>query len=541
MSATTRMSSVGRLSRLGIGVQVFLSGVLALVAVLLINWLAGRPGIRQSLDLTATSRNTLATATLGVLERIEDTVRIDILYQPMQQPLAALGAEVMGRTEKLLVLIETAAGGKIDVNAVDLADREAWSEIQQKLRLRGYENGLVVSRGDQRTFLALSGDIAVFDLGNPVPNAYVPPRIRQYTAEQAIVEAILDVTRGDQIHAYFTFGYGEPDALDEEENPGLGLLATALEVDGFRVHRWNFLEDGPLPEDCGLVVAIGPKAGWPDDMYAEIIDHVEKGGRLLVAPATRAEDMLRSDVPDLLEHFGLEVSEGRVMVPVIDRKTQRPVDGLPQNELHYITADLMSGHPMLSAIRAIGGGFAVPITHQIRVIQQPPDGVAQHLFSSAANAWIDSAPCNRKYERGIDGVAGSFPLAATVLRAPMQDVPTPAGLEVIPEIRIVALGSESMFSNAHMQNGQARAQDLARVAFNWVVNRDHRVAVPPRNPDLRFLPQDQPEGFVFVTRVAQFYLPGAALLMGILVWFLRTRGSRRRPPAPSKVTARDAA
>jgi len=117
----------------------------------------------------------------------------------------------------------------------------------------------------------------------------------------------------------------------------------------------------------------------------------------------------------------------------------------------------------------------------------------------------------------------------------------PAGLEAIPEIRVVALGSEAVFSNAAFQNGQFRTSDLIRAVFNWVADREHRITVPPRDPDLRFLPLDKPESFVFVTRVAQIYLPAAALLAGIAVWFRRARGSRRTPTPSTESIAHDAA
>jgi hypothetical protein len=42
---------------------------------------------------------------------------------------------------------------------------------------------------------------------------------------------------------------------------------------------------------------------------------------------------------------------------------------------------------------------------------------------------------------------------------------------------------------------------------------------------------------VRITRLAQFYLPGAALLAGVLVWFFRVRGSRRAPAPTSSSTA----
>ena len=521
--------NVGWFSRFGIGVQVLFTAALALAAVLLVNWLAARPGIRQRVDMTAAGSNTLSTASLGVLERLESDIQIDILYRPMNAPLTALGQDVLVRTDRLLLLMEEAAAGRLAIQAVDTSDQEAWTIRQQELRLRGYENGLVVSNGDRREFLALSGDLAVFDLGNPVPESYIPPSIDQFDAELAIIGAILDVTQGEERHVYFTYGFGELDALESADNAGLGLLADELERDGIRVHRWNFLEDGRLPDDCAAVAVVGPQVGWPEDMYAEVVEYVEAGGRLLVAPETVPELLRKSDVPDLLRHFDLEVSEGRVMHPLLDRRTGLVVQGQQECEVHVVTGDLMSLHPMLSAMRGAGAAFSVPIAHRIKVGVQPPDGVAQTLFRSTPESWLDAPPCDRRYDPELDGTFRSLPLAATVQRPPMVELETPKGLEEVPEIRIVALGSEAMLTNAALQNPQFRSADVLRAAFNWLLDREHRITINERGPDFRFLPLDRPKAVVWVMRVAQYLLPLAALLVGVIVWLRRASGSRRAP------------
>ena len=520
-------SNVGWLSRMGIGAQVLVTAALALVALLLVNWLVARPGLRHRFDLTSASSNTLSTATLALLDRLESDIQVDILYRDMNAPLTALGQEVIVRTDKLLVLMEEAAGGRLAIQVVDTADQEAWTIRQQELRLRGYENGLVISNGERREFLALSGDLAVFDIGNPVPETFIPPRIQQFDAERAIVGAILDVTEGAERHVYFTYGFGELDALDVVENSGLGMLSDELEGDGLRVHRWNFLEDGPLPDDCAAVAVVGPQVGWPEDMYAEVVEYVEAGGRLLVAAETVPEMLRKSDVPDLLAHFGLEVSEGRIMHPLLDRRTGLVVQGQQECEVHVVTGDLMSRHPILSALRGVGGSFSVPIAHRVQVGVQPPDGVAQVLLRSSPDSWLDAPPCDRRYDAQLDGTFKSFPLAATVQRPPMVDVEAPTGLGTVPEVRIVALGSESMLTNAALQNPTFRSSDVLRGAFNWLLDREHRIIMEPGDPDLRFLHRERPESAVFVIRVVQYYLPLAALLVSLLVWLLRTRGSRR--------------
>jgi hypothetical protein len=116
--------------------------VLALAAVLLVNWLAGRPGLRQRFDLTATGKNTLSTATLGTLERLPEGVTIEILYEPEEQPLTMIVAELMTRTEALLALLEDESGGRLAVEVADLSNREHWRERALDLRIEGFESGL---------------------------------------------------------------------------------------------------------------------------------------------------------------------------------------------------------------------------------------------------------------------------------------------------------------------------------------------------------------------------------------------------------------
>ncbi|MEM8713516.1 MAG: hypothetical protein AAGG01_21440, partial [Planctomycetota bacterium] len=145
---TAKAGRVGRLSRLGTGLQLTVTIILAVAAVLLTNWLVGRPGIRQRFDLTSTSKNTLATATEGLLKRLEDDVLVEILYRPEGGRRMQLDAEVMDRTSKLLGMIETEAGGRVAISTVDTSDLVAWQERQRQLRLQGFENGLVISRGE---------------------------------------------------------------------------------------------------------------------------------------------------------------------------------------------------------------------------------------------------------------------------------------------------------------------------------------------------------------------------------------------------------
>lgn len=532
-----KRARVGRLSKIGTTLQVSVTVLLAVAAVLLVNWLAARPGIRQRIDLTSTDENTLSTATLGLLERLDEDLLVEVLYRQERGPRAPLEADVMQRTARLLQLIQDEAGGRVTVEIVDTTDAQAWAERAMQLRIQGFGNGLVVSAGERRVVVDMDGGLAQFRDGRAAPEGYVPPSVIAFTAEESIVEAFLDVTRGDTLRIYATSGHGEPtlSAEDIEVPEGFGIFTAGLEREGFEVLSWNAVDTPAVPADCEVLLVLAPDGAWPEAQYNAVIDYAESGGRLVVVPATAAADLRRSDVPDLLDHFGIEVSEGRVAGGVVDPRTGQMVDGIVQCEVVDVLPQSLSTHPIVAPFREAGRNLRFFQAHRVRVKSQPRNGVAQNLLTSTRNdQWVD-APTgpdlvgDLRYDGSVDGATGRQSLGATVQRPPANGA-TVSGLEAIREVRVVALGSLYTFSNAAFQGAS-----IVPAAFNWVADREHRISVPPRDPDLRLMPRDDPQATVTVTRFAQFYLPGAVALLGLLVWFLRSRGSRRRVPAsPSR-------
>lgn len=513
-------------SRFGIGLQVALAAVLALLAVLLVNWLAGRPGVRQRFDLTATGKNTLSTATLGTLARLPDGVKIEILYEPEDPPLTMIAAELMTRTEALLALIEDEAGGRLEVELADISNREAWRERALDLRIEGFESGLLVSRGDRRTFAPLIGKLAQVSIGDMTRG--IRPSVAAFTAEEAIVEALLDVTRGDRLHAYFTFGYGELDVMDDVGSFEAGRLGSALERDGLRVHRWNFVEDGPLPDDCEVLGILGPTQAWPPEMRAEVDAYLAQGGRAVVVAAPNADELRRSDVPALVEAYGLQVSEGTLMRFIVEETTGKVIDGDERCTNLSISAAGLGLHPMLQPFRLAGRGFMLIRSHQVRVSRQPDGGLAQVIAwappHSQSPIWLDAPPLDLRFDDRTEVLLGAqggqAGVLATVQLPPTEAIAVPLALEAQPETRLIVLGSTTAMMNA----GERYNADIWRAMFNWATDRDHRVTVSPRDPDLRFLPQDDPLALVGVVRLAQYWLPLGALCIGVCVAFLRSRG-----------------
>ena len=423
------------------------------------------------------------------------------------------------------------------VEVVDVNDGQAWAQRAMELRIQGFGNGLVVSCGGRRVVLDLDGDLAQFREGRNAVEGYVPPSVVAFTAEESIVEGILDVTRGEVLNVYFTSGSGEPDLVeaDAESPEGYGQFADGLRREGFVLSPWSVLESAEVPSDCQVLLVLAPDAAWPDRQYDAVLDYAEQGGRLVIVPAPAASALRRSDVPDLLEHFGLEVSEGRVAGGYVDPRTGQMLDGIPQCEVVDVLPQSLSTHPIVAPFREAGRNLRFYQTHRLGVRTQPRQGVAQNLITTTRNdLWVD-APAgpdlvgDLRYDGAVDGATGRIPIAATLQRPPLEAAGEAAGLEAIEEVRVVGFGSLYSFTNAALQGAT-----VLPAALNWVADREHRIAVPPRDPDLRLMPRDDPSAMVRVTRFAQFQLPGAVALLGLLVWFQRARGSRRRSVAPKQ-------
>lgn len=515
----------GRASRYGIGVMVAVSSVLALVALLAVNWLAGRPGIRARWDLTRAEQNTLSTATRGVLDRLEEDVEIHVLFRPGSDPrIAAVVGAVQVRTNRMLALFRDSSRDRIELIRHDLSDASTTMQVLNDLGLVGWENCIVVRSGQRREVLRLSGDLAVLDGGQPPPDPR-PASIISFDAESSIVTAILEVTSGDQLDVYFTVGLGEASIVDDGPT-GLSRLERLLAEQGLRVNRWNPVEDGALPEDCACLAIMAPRAQLSADVMDAVEAYVRKGGRLVVAPAPSDDALAASRIGELTERFGLEVLPGIVCQPVLNSQFGTLNVGLPEVSQFYINPARISQHPMLAPIRENARTFRVSGSHPVRRVRQPERGHAAMLFTSEHSppmtSWIElmrtgDTPWNwepdpdEQQNRPVD--LG----AAVVLDAELD---TPAALEERPEGRMVLLGSAVAFQNALADDNQ----DLLNNIFNWVLDREFRLLISPRDPHVVKFPPDAQDSVTAVNRIAFAWIPLSCVLAGVLTALLRARG-----------------
>ena len=515
--------------RLWIASRVGLTMGLALVAVLLINWLAARPDLRVRMDWTATGQNTVGEASASVLERLPGTVTLDVFFRPEDPPLNQVAAIAQDRTLRLLRTLRDASLDRIDLRHNDVRDTAAINQRLVELRLRGFENCVVVSYGEQREVVALNGGLAVFDPGAPPPDPR-PARIVEFSAERALISAMLKVTRGAAREVYFVVGFGEL-KLDDNSNRGLSALDRQLAEDGLGVSRWNPLTDGPIPEDCACLSLIGPTDALSDGLLDAIEVWVRSGGRLVLAPAPEDSDLKTSRVGELSARFGIEIQEGIVCQPFVDGQTGRKSVGHLNVATFHVNYTNMGGQSLVLPIKRAERSFVMSLTHPVRRTTQPAGGVTAPLFFSSVESWVDGFEPGRfgpmldyRPDATLEAANRRFELAQASAFPPEDASPQPS-MEEKPQARVVVLGSSPAFMNGFFGNNR----DLLRNVYNWVLEREYRLSISARNPDVRLIPVDKrATALPRLSRLAWGYLPGLCLLLGILVASMRARAGKIR-------------
>lgn len=526
---------VGAWTRLGLGLQVGLSALLAVGVAVLLTWLAERPGIRLRLDLTEAGENTLDETTRGLLERLPEgeTIEIDAFLRPLPEPLHDLSIEAIDRTLRLLMLLDQYRSGLVRVRVHDLFRHPAGDpDIQARLRELGYfqltDPMIVVTRGERHVPLRLIGDLAEFDIGSPGGRGrpYVPPRLVAFHAEEALVRALLKVTQDARPRVLFSNGHGERALYGDADNE-LGRLHSALVEDGFRVAWWTPEEDGPVPEDCSVLAIIGPTEPFSERQSGWIRQFVEAGGRLILAPPSPHPDGREAQGPgtvaSLLESFGLKLGRGIVCTPV-PGVGGRPTDGEPECAFLTITAGEMSAtHPITEPLRRGDRRARTLVCRPLERGRPPQGGVLLELLASSEITWLDQASEEHPYDlvwQKEDEPRGPFALAMVSVFPPRPGERAPKVVEgERPEARVVAFGTADFFRNDLLDTNR----DLLLNTFNWAASREFRVTVSRRNPEARRLDLSDPEVVSRLQLVALWLVPGLFLALGALTFWSRRR------------------
>jgi ABC-2 type transport system permease protein len=171
-------------------------------------------------DLTRNQRNTLAPQTVALLDSLDREVTATAFFR-QDSPARAGAGQLMGLYARLSPRFR-----------FRLVDPDRHPELVEQLGANADE--IVVEAGGAR-------------------------RIARAAGEDALTNALLQVTRTGAKTVYFLTGHGER-SLDLTSSDGFSAARAGLESQGYTVRPLSLLGLAAVPEDAAVVVIAGPPA-----------------------------------------------------------------------------------------------------------------------------------------------------------------------------------------------------------------------------------------------------------------------------------------
>jgi len=411
-------------------------------------------------DLTASGRNSLSSASVDMLRKLDGPVTVTAYATPQDPRLGDLRKHIGD-------FIARYQRAKPDVKLVFIDPRE---QPRAAARAGVQVNGeLVVEYAERSERIGILSELDFTNL-------------------------LIRLSRPSERLVMSLDGHGER-SLVSGANHDLGDFGKQLTQKGLGVSALNLTVAPQVPDNVSVLVIANPQVDLLPAERAKILSHVERGGNLLWL----IDQEPLHGLEELAERIGLVLSPGVVVDPDAIERGGRPV-------MSVAAPGSYSGHAILHGMRM---NTLFPFARAIGV--NPSEGwSAIPLIEVAQRGWIETDDLGGRivFDKSKD-TAGPVQIAVALER--MREEKTQ---------RIVIVGSGHFLANMYLGNGGNL--DLGVNMINWLAGDERMIAMQPRSaPDTSLdLSKGALLGVVIVFLIA---LPLALLSTGAWIWWRRRR------------------
>lgn len=480
MSDEQQLASFSPTVRRVISRRVILSAVTAAVCVVLANLLALRNPAQ--IVLTQSADHSLSPLTKNVLRSLTNEVRAVVLFDRQ--------ADLFEPVKNLLTEYERTSP-KLKLELIDIARDPTRAEaVQQELKMsvNSPENRVIFAANNTAKAISQS-ELSILDFSEFINTREA--RRTHFVGEQLFTSAIAAVTQGRQTKVGFVIGHGEHKASDTGGQWGYSKFANILQQKDLHLQEIPLTGTNSIPADCRMLIVAGPRTPYSRDELAKLREFVGTGGSLFTL-----FNFYSLQRPTGLENFLADYDFEIGFNQVSDSKNEQSGQGglLLVDDLgsHPITKPILGSRLQLLLPRSVGFPEA-------ENDESPPGSILAH--SSDAGQAVGQIQGNK----GSVEREGRIPLIAAKLHA--NDGQPPA--------RLVVAGDSLFLGNSAIEAGANR--DFASLAVNWLLEREHLLAIAPRTVTEYRIDLSRAE-MTSITWLLLLVLPGGTLGLGLLWW-----------------------
>ena len=460
--------------------RVILSAVTAAVCVVLANLLALRNPAQ--IVLTQSADHSLSPLTKNVLRSLTNEVRAVVLFDRQ--------ADLFEPVKNLLTEYERTSP-KLKLELIDIARDPTRAEaVQQELKMsvNSPENRVIFAANNTAKAISQS-ELSILDFSEFINTREA--RRTHFVGEQLFTSAIAAVTHGRQTKVGFVIGHGEHKASDTGGQWGYSKFANILQQKDLHLQEIPLTGTNSIPADCRMLIVAGPRTPYSRGELAKLREFVGTGGSLFTL-----FNFYSLQRPTGLENFLADYDFEIGFNQVSDSKNEQSGQG------GLLLVDDLGSHPITKPI--LGSRLQMLLPRSVGFPEaendvSPPGSILAH--SSDAGQAVGQIQGNK----GSVEREGKIPLIAAKLHA--NDGQPPA--------RLVVAGDSLFLGNSAIEAGANR--DFASLAVNWLLEREHLLAIAPRTVTEYRIDLSRAE-MTSITWLLLLVLPGGTLGLGLLWW-----------------------
>jgi len=495
--------------RVMVGTNAVFMGILAIVLLVMVNFISDRHF--KKWDVTEAKLFTLSPQTESVLKNLDKDVTVISFH--LARTRTGQEDTYVRLQDIMRLYTQTSPRIKVEYAQPDI-DPEAAKAIMKKydidVNFTVMADDLFVVCGAKKKVLRLNDMMEWEYMGDNPYNQQRRPVA--FKGEQFLTSAIVEVTEPKQTKIYALTGHGERNITDASPQGMMGL-AGQLKRDNFNLETLPGIPDTGVPSDCDCLLVIAPAARLASPEVEKVQQYLARGGRLFLCEDVQQD----SGLEDLMSQWGVNIGGDAVVSQDAQTFLGSPV---------AIIARDFGGHDITKPLQ----GFQIVFNFARSVTPAPGESskfkVASLVETSSAS--FAQSDVDALFKSGVPAfdaekdVKGPICLAVAVEEAgPAEGQGAPAGRKLA---RIVVFGDADVFSNDILKL-PTKNFDLSRNALNWLVERKDLISISARPETEHIMVADT------AAKRAVFWLlvigmPLAILLLGGLVWALRSYGSR---------------
>ncbi|HIL73676.1 MAG TPA: hypothetical protein EYG44_05545, partial [Verrucomicrobia bacterium] len=426
--------------------------------------------------------HSLSPLTKNVLRSLTNDVRAVVLFDRQ--------AGLFEPVKNLLTEYERMSP-RLKLELIDLArDPARAEEVQQELQMpvNSPENRVIFAANNTAKAISES-ELSILDFSEFISTREA--RRTHFAGEQLFTSAIVAVTEGRQTKVGFVTGHGEHKASDTGGQWGYSKFANILQQKGLLLQETPLAGTNSIPADCRMLIIAGPRTPYSGGELAKLREFVDIGGSLFTL-----FNFYSLQRPTGLENFLADYDFEIGINQVSDSKNEQSGQG------GLLLVDDLGSHPITKPI--LGSRLQMLLPRSVGLPEAENDEsptVSILAHSSDAGQAVGQIRGNK----GTVEMEGKIPLIAAKLHA--NDGQPPA--------RIVVAGDSLFLGNSAIEAGANR--DFASLAVNWLLEREHLLAIAPRTVTEYRIDLSRAE-MTSISWLLLLVLPGGTLGLGLLWW-----------------------